>query len=88
MIEVKPADWFNTRYVDFIPEHFTKFKLSRTIDMTTLLKWITENTNGRYSIGTQTKRHKQSFGSAFVAEEKSIGFEDPADATMFSLFYK
>ena len=87
-MNIKPQDWHNTRYVDYIPEHFTTFKLSSTIQRINLLKWIEQNTTGRYAIGSKIEKIKGAVGSSLIREEQNIGFEEPSDATMFTLFYK
>lgn len=85
MKDINPMDWHNTRYVNSMPAHFVQVKIKDN-NKVALLNWITKNTSGRYSMVANTQESKDS--NYFVQEEKFIGFEDPADATMYSLFYK
>ena len=87
-MDIKPQDWYNTRYIDYIPKHFTKFKLSSTVKRLNLLSWIEFNTTGRFSIGKKITKIPGEVSSLYLKEEEYIAFENPADATMFNLFYK
>jgi len=87
-MNIKPQDWHNIRRLECIPKHFTKFKLSTTVNRLKLLKWIEFNTAGRYAVTGEVTRKNGAVGSAMVLKEEFIAFEEPADATMFSLFYK
>ena len=87
-MNIKPQDWHNTRLLEYIPKHFTKFKLGSTVSRLKLLTWIEFNTSGRYAIAGEVTRKEGAVGSAMVLKEEFIAFEEPADATMYSLFYK
>jgi len=87
-MEIKPHDWYNTRQLNFIPKHFTRFKLDAKINRLKLFNWIEQNCAGRFAIGKETTRIPGEVGSMYIKEDWKIGFEIPADATMFSLFFK
>jgi len=80
-INVNPKDWFDTRMISYTPKHFSRINLQNT-PISSVLPWITENLTGRYSFVTEVN------GSANRVSVTHIGFEDPKDATMFSLFFK
>lgn len=69
-----PADWHNTRELDWIPDHFTVVP----IDMSAIMlwtqdaitnnhvrAWILENTSGRYA-----------FGNKYRSDEDVLDFTD------------
>lgn len=78
-------DWHQVRLLKYMPDHFIKMDLKQEIEIVTLLNWLVANTNGRVAIVTNSEVHERH---AFVIEKRrSIGFENPAEATLFSLFF-
>lgn len=88
MIEIKPQDWHNVRMIDSIPDHFTKIRLSTSIDRVELLRWIDKNTTGRFAIVAIVERLSGIVGSFGLHEEMCIGFENYNDATIYTLSFK
>jgi len=86
MNEVNPKDWHNTRYINCIPKHFVRVSINSIESIPDILKWITANGSGRY--GILTTNIDQNDNGLFHDKGAIIGFEDPGDATMFTLFYK
>jgi hypothetical protein len=77
-------DWHNVRYLDTIPVHFTTVPLKGEIQDT--LKWAEETTIGRFGIAEKPDA-TASGGLSFMRQEMLIGFEDPAEATMYVMFF-
>jgi len=74
MEAINPMDYNNTRYADFIANHFTKVKFikkGKPNEKLNLLQWLESNTTGRFSI-----------------DKDVIGFENTGDVTAFQLFYQ
>jgi len=86
---INPLDWHNLRYVDYIPDHFTKLKLSTNYDRLQLLSWLAQNTTGRFAINSDIsdRGDRPTFGGLSTIE-LSIAFEKTSDATVYGLFYK
>jgi len=80
--EIDLKDWHDTKYLNHKPEHFISLN-SPVRNMARLLAWITTNVSGRYSITSKYKEDRYRRDMEYI-----IGFENPADATSFSLFYK
>jgi len=80
---IKAEDWYNLRYMDYIPEHFIKFKLNNTIKRFELITWIEKNTTGRFAISKDI----ESKNSFILVEDNIIGFENSEDAMIFTLRY-
>ena len=45
---IQAMDWHNTRYLNFIPEHFIKIS-TELHNKLRMLNWIEKNTTGRYA---------------------------------------
>lgn len=84
--KINPMDWHGTKLVPFIPPHFVKVKFEFSHDRKRVLDWVQENVSGRFGfeeIIDPDERH------TFIVNEKyHIGFENPADATMFTMFFR
>ena len=81
---INPRDWFNTRRVSHMPQHFTRVSLE-SIDVFAhdeAAYWIDANTQGRYSVCTCADRK-----AGKILNRVYAGFEDPAEASYFSLAY-
>lgn len=83
MFDLNPLDVLNKRSLDYIPPHFTKFKLSEDgwSNHTMVESWIKTKLKGRYSI-TKTPsigKEGQLKTATFVA------FEDQKELTYFML---
>lgn len=69
------------RQVSFVPEHFTSVILDNGINIQNLQSWINYNLNSRYAISkTYTISDK-----GIMIEATKVGFEDPAEMTIFML---
>jgi hypothetical protein len=80
--ETKPIDWHRLRFLKVMPDHFIKMELKSEIDFPDLLQWLIKNTDGRIALVDQ-----QDNGTRFIIQNRFIGFENPAEATLFSLFF-
>jgi len=84
MKDINPLDWFNLRYLDYIPEHFVTMPLKGDVGDT--LKWSERTTVSRFAI--EEKQDVEGGGAmSFMRNDMLIGFEDPAEATMYAMFY-
>ena len=84
---VNPMDWHNTKLLDFIPEHFVRVKFRHDDKRGEVLAWMEQNTTGRCAIEAVIDSEERSSFS-FSHEEYQIGFENPADATMYTMFFR
>jgi len=93
-----PLDLAECREVNVVPDYFIKIEfnnitsdwisshLNDKYDFANLLQWITNNTKGRF--GFTTSASDTSEYNNITILSKYICFENPEDATLFSLFYK
>jgi hypothetical protein len=82
--DIDPREWFETRKLGFMPSHFVRVSID-SIDIfmhSEAERWIEENTLGRYAILTCASRQHNKLISKVYA-----GFEEPAEATFFSLSF-
>lgn len=80
-------DWHCERFLGYIPVHFTVVTLDDNGDREALLNWLDEHTTGR--IGIEKDRNLEDKSTFVVVHDNlKIGFENPEEATMYSLFYK
>ncbi len=93
--DIHPTDWYNTRFLNYIPQHFTRVKFKHNDDRTAVLRWLQINTVGRFgieSISTRVEAITNPAGFSpkhpIWSEETYIGFEKSSEATMYSMFYK
>ena len=84
--KINPMDWHNTKLLKFIPEHFVRVKFRHNEKRGEVLAWIEQNTEGRYAIETVVDNEPEN--SWLVNEDYQIGFENPADATMYTMFFR
>ncbi len=80
--EVNPLNVFGLRRLSHCPPHFECVIFDNYITEKTISDWIYENLSGRFYVGFQdTNSHGQPFQRQMV-----VGFEQPAEASYFSLF--
>jgi hypothetical protein len=85
---INPMDWHNTKMLDFIPEHLVRVKFRHHRDRAKVLAWLEENTTGRCAIEEVIEPDIDNNRWAIrMREEYQIGFEEPADATMYTMFF-
>jgi hypothetical protein len=82
---IEAMDWHDQRYLDFMPRHFVRCKLP-TDQLQTVLKWAAENTHGRFAIAQSVEEPTDS-NHFWVQKQQEIGFESPAEATLFTLYF-
>jgi hypothetical protein len=83
-LKIDPRDWFETRRLAWMPSHFARVSID-SIDIFIhgeAEAWIAENTQGRYAVITCAVQEKNKLLSKVYA-----GFEDPAEATYFTLSF-
>lgn len=78
--ELNPLSVLGLRKLNFIPEHFAKVTVDKTIDTKLLDHWINYNLNSRYAIIKNL-----SIGNNKIVEVLEIGLEDPTEITMLTL---
>lgn len=83
---INPMDWHDTKLIDFIPKHFVKVKFRHNDKRGEVLAWIEQNTTGRFAI--EVIIDKDETRGWLTNEKYQIGFENPADATMYTMFYR
>ena len=79
--EINPLGVLGLRKLTFIPEHFSKLSVDRSIDAKLLEHWISYNLNSRYAI----KKSLTVGQNNKMVEILEIGIEDPRELTMLSL---
>ncbi len=77
---VNPLNALGLRKLNYIPQHFTKMSI-KNIEIDNINSWIYSNLNGRYAIARSLKIDENNR----MVETQDLGFEDPAELTMFSL---
>ena len=82
---INPMDWHDTKLLDFIPAHFVKVKFRHNGERGKVLSWIEANTTGRFAIEAVIEQENRSW---IANEDFQIGFENPADATMYTMFFR
>lgn len=76
-----PNDWYNTRRLDYIPQHFVTVDLLYYCNESTTESWILENCTGRYAFG---KVISENLGHV-ISVRSVVAFENTSDATHFLL---
>jgi hypothetical protein len=79
--EINPLGVLGLRKLSFIPEHFAKLSVDRSMDAKLLEHWISYNLNSRYAI----KKRLTLDQNKKMIEVIEIGIEDPRELTMLSL---
>ena len=82
--DIAPLDWYNVRYLAYIPVHFVTVPLRGEVQET--LEWCERITAGRFAIAEKEFMTDAERRSIF-RKDMLIGFEDPAEATMYTMFY-
>ena len=81
MIEYNALDVLNQRQLDYMPVHFKKFSLDHSrysIDKESILNWVRQKLNGRFSITKSSVIKDNRLVSSIV-----IGFEKHSELTYF-----
>jgi len=84
--DINPMDWHNTKQLNFIPAHFTQFTFNHNEERLRVLAWAEQNIAGRFAIEAIVDSNKTMHW--LVDFKYRIGFENPADATMYAMFFK
>lgn len=87
MLDLNPIDVLKKRQVNFLPVHFSKIKLDRSMSDHDIEKWIKSKLKGRYFIGNISDVGSDNRLKVF----SSIAFEDHKELTYFVLacpFYR
>jgi hypothetical protein len=79
--EVNPLSVLGLRKLNFIPDHFTKITVNKTIDTRLIDNWINYNLNSRYAISKNLSLDQNKK----MIEVLEIGLEDPKEITMLTL---
>ncbi len=92
--DISPLDWYNEKFLDFIPPHFTKIKFKHADRRMELLDWVDHHVKGRFAIASESSARSSSAKndlrppwSMTWDENTYIAFEDEAEATMFSIMF-
>lgn len=79
--QVNPLGILELRQLSFIPDHFTKITIDRSVDLSLLNHWINYNLNSRYSINPVLSVTQGNQ----ITECYEIGIEDPKEITMLTI---
>jgi hypothetical protein len=79
--EVNPLNVLGLRKVPFIPEHFSRLTVNKTVDFKLLEHWINYNLNSRYAL----KKSLSLDQNRKMSEVIEIGIEDPKEVLMLTL---
>lgn len=79
--EVNPLSVLGLRKLNFIPDHFAKVTVNKTIDTKLIDNWINYNLNSRYAISKNLSIDQNKK----MIEVLEIGLEDPKEITMLTL---
>jgi len=91
---INPLDWYDEKFLTYIPVHFTKLKYPPSGIQLEVLEWIYNNVDGRFAIAIMVNASEYDnktdtptwFTSPHI-ENKYIAFENPSDATMFAMCF-
>jgi hypothetical protein len=83
---INPMDWHNTKLMEYIPKHFVRVKFRHNDTRNEVLAWAEQNTIGRFAIEVVVN-HDHEHGW-MANEDYQIGFENPGDATMYTMFFR
>jgi hypothetical protein len=79
--DVNPLAVFGLRKMDHCPPHFTQIKFNLYTGEKVITDWIWENLDGRFYLGDSYN----SDSSSRIHMEKTVAFENPGEASYFSL---
>lgn len=79
--EINPLSVLGLRKLNYIPEHFAKISINKSVDIKLLDYWINYNLNSRYAI----TRNLSIDSNKKIIEILEIGMEDPKEITMLTL---
>jgi hypothetical protein len=80
--QVNPLSVLGQRKLSFIPEHFSRISVNKTVDAKLLDHWINYNLNSRYCIKRSLVVESQN---GKLIEQLEIGLEDPKELVMLTL---
>jgi hypothetical protein len=78
--EINALGVLGLRKLSFMPDHFAKITIDKSIDIKMLEHWINYNLNSRYSITTDLTMESNK-----IVEILEIGLEDPKEITILTL---
>ena len=87
MLDLNPIDVIKKRKLNFLPPHFSKIKIERSLFEENLEKWVRTKLKGRYFLGNVSDLGNDDKLKVFT----SIAFEDHKELTYFMLacpFYR
>jgi hypothetical protein len=87
-LKINPMDWHSSRMLTYIPEHFVRVRFDHHDRRLEVLEWLQTHTVGRFAIEAINDEENSSHRSFMVNEKLQIGFEDPAEATMYTMFFQ
>lgn len=79
--KLNPLSVLGMRKLNFIPEHFSKINIKKSIDIKLLDNWINFNLNSRYAIVSNIVVNQDKK----MMEILEVGLEDPKEITMLTL---
>lgn len=83
---VNPMDWFETRFLTRIPDHFVRCKVTESIERVELLEWLAKYTHGRFAIATDMDDKEAN--PFIISQANVLAFEDPQEATLYTLTFR
>jgi hypothetical protein len=82
-LTLDPFFWFDTRQLDFTPNHFVVTNTPATSES---LLWVINNLKGRYSLIPETTNNTYDILSIVVTHNIGIiAFEDSTEAVFYEL---
>lgn len=78
---LNPLNVLGFRVMPRIPKHFYSVYVDVSCDIPTLIRWIFNNLNSRFSVVSELNISEANF----MTESTKIGFEDSKEMTMFML---
>lgn len=79
--KVNPLNLLNQRKLTFVPEHFSKIKVDRNVNIKLIEQWINYNLNSRYAIKISYVFNEKNK----LFEIYEIGLEDPKELSLLVL---
>lgn len=78
---VNPLSVLGCRRLYYMPEHFKRLTVNKSLDIENLSYWINYHLNSRYAIRKKFMLDQNKK----VIEVIEVGFEDPSEITFFTL---
>lgn len=79
--EINPLNVFGLRQVDWCPPHFERVVFDSYTNEKAITDWIYENLRSRFYVGQTDVKVENTFQRQML-----VAFEDPSEASYFSLF--